>query len=75
MPINKEDRKEYNKQYYSKNKEIILKKASERVECEICGRNVSKNHYIKHLTNPICLKKAQLKQKIENIKTKLIENE
>ena len=52
--MNPEDRKVYNKEYYQKNKEAILKKASEKVECQFCKRTVSQNNLVKHYSLPIC---------------------
>ena len=52
--MNPEDRKIYNQQYYQKNKEVILKKATEKVQCQFCFRTVSQNNLQKHFTLPIC---------------------
>jgi hypothetical protein len=59
--MNKEERKEYNKDYYTKNKEIIIAKGCSKVICEFCERTVIKNNILKHQTLPICKRKADLK--------------
>lgn len=58
--MNQEDRKLYNKNYYKNNKLNILAKASQKVECIFCKRNVSSYNILKHYTLPICLRKAEL---------------
>lgn len=55
----KDERIEYNRKYYEKNKEKILKKALTKIECEFCKRQVISNIYLKHTQLPIC-KKYQL---------------
>lgn len=59
-----EERKEYNKRYYENNKEQIIKKACEKVECKFCKRKVIANSLLKHITLPICWRKAQLQQQM-----------
>ncbi len=58
--MNPEQRKNYNKEYYEKNKLEILAKASTKVECEFCHRKVSSYNLSKHYTLPICLRKSEL---------------
>ena len=41
-------RKEYNKHYYEKNKERILKGMNEKVYCKYCNREYAKHRYDKH---------------------------
>lgn len=60
-----EQRKIYNKEYYLKNKEAILKKASEKVECQFCHRCVSQNNLQKHYTLPICERRQKQLSLIE----------
>ena len=49
-----EDRKVYNKEYYQKNKETILEKASAKIQCQFCFRTVAQNNLMKHYSLPIC---------------------
>jgi hypothetical protein len=49
-----EKRKNYNKEYYQKNKEIILRKACQKVECEFCQRSIIAYNLKKHQRLPIC---------------------
>ena len=54
-----EERKNYNKTYYEKNKLNILTKACTKVECQFCQRKVSAYNLIKHYTLPICKRKSE----------------
>ena len=56
-------KQEYNKLYYTKKKEDILKKVLQVCHCEICGCTVSKQHKKRHQLTNICKKRAL--QKIE----------
>jgi len=66
--MDKKKRKNYNKNYYEKNKEIILQKACSKIECEVCGRKIVKYNYKKHLTLPICINTLKTKKYIEQKK-------
>jgi hypothetical protein len=57
MPMTNEERKEYNKIYYNKYKDVILEKALRKVKCEFCERNVIYNNYNKHIKTSICKRK------------------
>ena len=58
-------RQNYNKYYYEKNKETILQKACEKVECEFCKRKVIKNNLISHYKSDICKRKSELLKDLE----------
>ena len=58
--MDNETRKNYNKQYYEKNKNKILEKLTSKVNCEFCNRQVSFANLQKHYVLPIC-KATQLK--------------
>ena len=49
MPMNSEDRKNYNKHYYQQNRLNTLQKACEPVNCPCCSRVVTKNRLNVHL--------------------------
>ena len=55
-------RKQYNKNYYENNKNVILEKLKTKVECQFCNRKVSSCNLNKHYTLPIC-KTTQAKNK------------
>lgn len=57
---NKLKQKEYNKQYYAKNKGKILSQLSRKVKCPNCDRQVSFCNYTRHQTNSICKKYKEL---------------
>jgi hypothetical protein len=52
--MDKEQRKEYYKTYYANNKERIINKALEKIECDFCHRVVTKGNILKHYETAIC---------------------
>ena len=60
-----EERKEYNKNYYSLKKNEILGKACEKIQCEICKRFVIRNNMIKHYKSNLCKNKQALNNMIQ----------
>ena len=42
------DRKDYNKDYYKKNKGKILERMTQKVYCKVCNCSVSKVNYPRH---------------------------
>ena len=52
--MDKEERKQYNKVYYSLHRERILSYLCEKVSCEYCGRCVIRNNLAKHEKSDIC---------------------
>jgi len=76
----KKTRKDYNKKYYEKNKEQIIKYICEKKECSLCGKNIArktmKNHQKTNLCKKICLKNKYekwLKDENETIKKNTVE--
>jgi hypothetical protein len=65
--------KEYNKQYYAKNKDEILRKLNSKVQCEFCDRTVIKNNFHKHQKSDICKRKQE--EKINRLKRLNLANE
>ena len=53
-------RQNYNKFYYENNKEEILRKACEKIQCEFCHRTVIKNNILSHYRSEICRRKSVL---------------
>ena len=49
-----EERKEYNKNYYTTNKTTILEKASNKIDCKFCGRTVVQSNLERHKTSDLC---------------------
>lgn len=70
--MNNEQRKIYNKSYYLKNKEKILKTALTKQTCEFCNRSIIKNNMQIHQSLKICKRTADhnalLKKRKEDIK-------
>ena len=52
--MDNETRKNYNKQYYEKNKNKILEKLTSKVNCEFCSRQVSFANLQKYYLLKIC---------------------
>ena len=52
--MDKEERKQYNKVYYSLHRERILSYLCEKVNCDYCGRCVIRNNLAKHEKSEIC---------------------
>ena len=66
--MNQEERKLYNKTYYSVNREIILKDLCSRVTCDYCGRTVIKNNILLHEKSEICKRHRQRRFEKEQFK-------
>lgn len=52
--MDKEERKQYNKVYYSLHRERILSYLCEKVSCDYCGRCVIRNNLAKHEKSNMC---------------------
>ena len=52
------------KNYYLKHKEDILKKACEKVECQICGKMVSRQRLMNHIKTKLCKNLCDYKKRI-----------
>ena len=63
----KETVKEYNSRYYSKNREKVLSALSEKIECNVCCKLITRNGLKLHKSKPICRK--TLEQKLRDEKT------
>jgi hypothetical protein len=48
-----EERKQYHKKYYNANKEVLLAKVKQKIECGICHKKVCKAHFAKHLESVV----------------------
>ena len=67
-----EERKEYNKKYYSANKTIILDKIGDKQICEFCLKSISHGRLKKHQTTSLCKnaeKQIKLKSTFSNVGT------
>ena len=54
--MNSEERKEYNKNYYSIHKVELLKQFSKSIECVYCKRNVANSRLKSHQKTPLCIR-------------------
>jgi hypothetical protein len=54
MDNKKEKTKEYNKEYYSKNKNKIAEQLSKVCVCENCGRTSTHQHLPRHYKTELC---------------------
>jgi hypothetical protein len=50
---------EYNANYYLKNKETILTKLMEKVNCPNCGRESCHQHLKRHMKSNLCQKRIE----------------
>jgi hypothetical protein len=66
-------RQNYNKFYYQDNKEAILKKACEKIQCEFCHRTVIKNNIISHYKSEICRRKSALVRALEDRRNNFVD--
>ena len=58
-----EERKEYNKIYYSKRKEELIKNGCAKVKCEYCDKEITKNRLDEHIKSKICVNRIKLNKK------------
>jgi hypothetical protein len=62
------ERKLYNKEYYTKNKTGIIEKACLKTECEFCKRTVIKNNIIRHQQTNLCKRtQARNAEKVQRL--------
>ena len=72
-----EQRKEYNQQYYSKNKKAILNKILQKEPCKLCGKEVAHQNMKEHQRLSGCKGRIcnqdinELRKQIEMLKLKV----
>lgn len=64
-----QERKEYYKEYYNKNKSELLEKLKKKVKCSICDCKYSKSSKSNHLKSKKHLMAVKL---IKNVKKKIL---
>jgi hypothetical protein len=72
------DTKEYNAKYYAENKAKILQHVSEKIPCEFCTRQVTRQHMKKHQRTSVCKKQREnevIKLKQEIVKLQKAQNQ
>lgn len=78
MTLTQEERKAYNKQYYSENKKIILSKILAKVECPFCESQIARNYIDTHKVSSICKRRQERlvieKQRMQQLENKLYNN-
>jgi len=62
--------KEYRKNYYEKNRKVLLEKATEKLKCEHCGDMIQKQHMPKHHKIKRCSLARMKKLKVEEMNEK-----
>jgi hypothetical protein len=72
-----EQRKEYNKIYYEKNKDKIISKILTKVTCPHCNRKVNHQNLYKHSLTSICRNYSQLinRVQLDNKQLEILKNE
>jgi hypothetical protein len=58
--MDSEQRKEYNKVYYEKNKDVIKSKVLKKVTCPLCNRQVNHQNLQRHQQTKLCLSRRCL---------------
>ena len=66
-----EQRKEYNQQYYSKNKKTILTKILQKETCIECGKNVAHQNMKEHQRLSGCKRKICYNHDINELRTQI----
>jgi len=66
-----EERKEYNKTYYTTNRKVILEKACNKEKCQFCDRMVSKYRMYNHIKTDLCINTQDRKKLIQERENKL----
>jgi hypothetical protein len=69
----KTNTKEYNQQYYIKNKEKIIAHVHKNVTCPICNKETKYQHLNRHQKSSYC-EKAKIKQQLADLQQSLIKN-
>ena len=64
----KEAVKDYNKDYYAKNKKVILEKLLTKVECPLCKRQVNHQNLFKHQKTNLCKSRQDKPDNINELK-------
>ena len=54
--MNSEERKEYNKNYYTQHKKELLEQLAKPIECLYCKRQVASSRLKSHQKTPLCLR-------------------
>lgn len=63
MGYPKEKQNEYNKTYYTENKDSIAKKQSVKERCKFCGKCVRHDNIWKHTNSSYCVNRRKLSKK------------
>ncbi len=63
-----EKQKEYNKKYYSENKQKIEEMIGKKEPCPYCGRSVRHQNMMKHLTTKYCETRRIFNNKLQDEK-------
>lgn len=56
-----------NKTYYSLNREKILEKMKEKINCPLCEHSINRCYMTKHQGTPLCEKRQKTKMMSESI--------
>ena len=73
--MNQQERKEYNKEYYAKNKTKIIELISKKEPCKLCGKVITHQKMKKHQRSAYCMDKqddlVEMKKQIEQLTEKM----
>lgn len=59
MPYTEDERKEYNKKYYSENKKRITEMLLVKMDCPHCKKSITKANLERHMKNAICARRKE----------------
>ncbi len=69
----KEKQKEYNKKYYSENKEKIEASIGKQSQCIFCGRSVRWQNLFKHQKSSYCKSRRDFNEMIQKEKDEIMQ--
>ena len=69
--MNTEERRNYNQQYYEKNKDTIKSKLFTKVECPLCKRIINHQNQAKHRKSSYCKSRIISDTDMDKIKAEL----
>ena len=69
----KQTKQEYAKEYYQTNKQKIIDRGCQKVQCDLCLRIITRNSLSKHMSSSLCLRSIAKRVYIERKLNKIME--
>lgn len=67
----KKNNPEYFKEYYSKNKDRIIERMKEKVQCEVCNKSICRSSYSRHCNGKTHKRRIEDQQSLKTLIEKL----